>query len=294
MFLRKITGNHCGLLIGTANRTGTQMKKILQKHLKSTGTCLHTADGHEIEVFELATPIDPANLSLWASRFRQNYCLDDEIDILREGTGFTRAEFLRNLVFPDAKQKPGPSIRAGDFAEILLADYIEFALGFWVPRDKYATKASRNESAKGVDILGLKVVAEGKHSLKDELITYEVKAQFSESKYSDRLQHAIDDSSKDYLRSAMNLHALKHRLLRAKQNKEALTVQRFQNLTDKPYQYRSGAAAVLSGTCYDEGAIRMSSVGKHNNMNNLELIVIRGAQLMQLVHAIYEKAADEA
>lgn len=270
------------------------MKSFLQKHLKSTGSCLLTADGHEIKVFELAQPIEPAGLSLWAARFRQNYCLDEEIDILLDGTGFTRAQFLHNLIFPDATQKPGPSIRAGDFAEILLADYVEFTLGFWVPRDKYAMKASRNESAKGVDILGLKVTNPNSHSKEDELITYEVKAQLSATKYSGRLQHAIDDSSKDYLRSAMNLHALKHRLIRAKQIKESLTVQRFQNIADKPYRYRSGAAAVLCGPSYDESAILKSSVGKHNNADNLELIVIRGSDLMQLAHAIYARAADEA
>jgi hypothetical protein len=270
------------------------MKSFLQQHLKNSGSSLYTADGHEIQVFELAQPIAPASLSKWAARFRQNYCLDEEIDELREGTGFSRAEFLHSLIFPDSTEKPGPSIRAGDFAELLLADYVEFSLGFWVPRDKYATKASRNESAKGVDILGLKLMEPEAYSIEDELITYEVKAQLSAAKYSGRLQHAIDDSSKDYLRSAMNLHALKHRLIRAKQPKEAQIVQRFQNKADRPYRYRSGAAAVLCGRSYDESGISTSSVGNHNNVSDLELIVIRGSDLMLLAHALYAKAADEA
>lgn len=270
------------------------MKSFLKKHLKNTGSSLYTADGHEIQVFELAQPIAPSTLSQWASRFRQNYCLDEEIDELRQGTGFTRTEFLHRLIFPDGTEKPGPSIRAGDFAEILLADYVEFSLGFWVPRDKYAMKASRNESAKGVDILGLKLKKSGEYSVDDELITYEVKAQLSATKYSGRLQHAIDDSSKDYLRSAMNLHALKHRLIRSKQSNEAQIVERFQNKADRPYLYRSGAAAVLCGRSYDESEILTSNVGNHNNVDHLELIVIRGSDLMLLAHALYAKAADEA
>ncbi|MCY0911023.1 Hachiman antiphage defense system protein HamA [Massilia antarctica] len=270
------------------------MKKFLLQCLKNSGSNLYTADGHEIQVFELAQPIAAATLTQWASKFRQNYCLDQEIDELREGTGFTRSEFLHRLIFPDATEKPGPSIRAGDFAEILLADYVEFSLGFWVPRDKYAMKASRNESAKGVDIMGLKLKESGGYSAEDELITYEVKAQLSATKYSGRLQHAIDDSSKDYLRSAMNLHALKHRLIRAKQSTEAQIVQRFQNKADRPYRYRSGAAAVLCGRAYDETEILTSNVGNHNNVNDLELIVIRGSDLMSLAHALYTEAADEA
>jgi len=50
------------------------------------------------------------------------------------GTGDTPGEYLLKKKFPDHKEAPGPSIRSGDFAEILVADYIEYKLGYWCPR----------------------------------------------------------------------------------------------------------------------------------------------------------------
>ena len=105
----------------------------------------------------------------------------------------------------------------------------------------------------------------------------------------------IEDSSKDYLRRAITLNAAKRRLLQAGHRDRALIVQRFQNLADHPYVYRSGAAAVLSDASYDEAALQASTtVAGHQNATNLELIVIRGKDLMTLVHALYQQAADAA
>ena len=93
----------------------------------------------------------------------------------------------------------------------------------------------------------------------------------------------------------MTLNATKRRLLQANQHDKALVVQRFQNLSDHPYVYRSGAAAVLSNTAYDEASLQsQTSLGAHKNAGNLELLVIRGSDLMKLVHALYERAANEA
>ncbi|EPH9907994.1 TPA: hypothetical protein NIC27_002842 [Pseudomonas aeruginosa] len=256
---------------------------------------LRSADGAPIDVWELCAPPSEELLSAWASRFREHYCSEAEIDMLREGTGLSRAEYLLQLVFPDKSAAPGPGIRAGDFAEILVSDYVEFVLGYWVPRGKYAEKASRDESVKGVDILGFRVCDPQAAHSSDTLIAFEVKAQASGGKYTGRLQTAIDDSSKDYLRRAMTLNATKRRLHRGGQQAEALLVQRFQNQSDHPYIYRSGAAAMLSDDSFDEALLKSSTtVAKHQNAENLELVVIRGTELMALVHALYERAANEA
>lgn len=269
-------------------------KPAYLKYLTKDATELNTSDECSIDVWELTVPVDSPCLSDWAKKFRQQYCPDAEIDALREGTGLSRAEYLTQLVFPDKSKAPGPGIRSGDFAELLIADYVEHFLGFWVPRDKYAEKASRDESVKGVDILGFKVVDTAVESANDTLLAFEVKAQLVDGKYAGRLQTAIDDSSKDYVRSAMTLNATKRRLLKGGQRHGALVVQRFQNLADHPYVYRSGAAAVLSGKAYDETALQSSKVVEHKNAANLELIVIRGEDLMALTHALYQRAADEA
>lgn len=263
-------------------------------YLSKREETLITADGRPIGVWDLSVSVDSPHLSLWARTFRQHYCLDTEVDELREGTGLSRAEYLTELVFPDKSKAPGPGIRSGDFAELLIADYVEYLLGFWVPRGKYGEKASRDESVKGVDILGFKIADSSVPTEADTLLAFEVKAQLVDGKYAGRLQSAIDDSSKDYMRSAMTLNATKRRLLRAGEMDRGLVVQRFQNPTDHPYIYRSGAAAVLSGSAYDEVALQTSKADEHKNAANLELIVVRGQDLMNLAHTLYKRAADEA
>ena len=267
-------------------------------HLSGLSKCketLATSDGHRIDVWELRVPPTASYMSAWASNFRQHYCSDAEIDQLRDGTGLSRADYLTRLVFPDKSIAPGPSIRAGDFAELLVSDYVEHLLCYWVPRGKYAEKSSRDESVKGVDILGFRLTDPSASTPTDTLLAFEVKAQFSGGKYAGRLQTAIDDSSKDYVRLAMTLNATKRRLHQASEHDKALLVQRFQNLSDHPYIYRSGAAAVLSDTAYDESLLQSATtIAEHQNAANLELIVVRGRELMKLVHALYERAAHEA
>ena len=127
------------------------------------------------------------------------------------------------------------------------------------------------------------------------VLAFEVKAQLTDYGYKGRLQTAIDDSSKDILRRATTLNATKQRLRRSGQQEKVLLVQRFQNQADHPYIFRSGAAAVLSDAAYDETLIQSSTtIAGHENKGNLDLIVIRGNDLMNLVHGLYQRAADEA
>ena len=115
------------------------------KWLTDTTVRLTTVDGKTIEVWELCHYTDENILSSWAKHFRNNYCLDCQIDELRNGTRNSRSEYLINIKFPDVTTPPGPSIRSGDFGEILVADYLEFILGYWVPRTRYIDKSIRNE-----------------------------------------------------------------------------------------------------------------------------------------------------
>ncbi|MBD8631438.1 DUF1837 domain-containing protein [Oxalobacteraceae sp. CFBP 8755] len=263
-------------------------------HLAATGQSLNTSDGRDIPVMELTVPTDPACLSDWAKRFRQNYCLDAEIEELLFGTGLSRAEYLIRYAFPDESVKPGPSIRSGDFAELLLTDYVEFVLGYRVLRDKYGAKESRDESAKGVDIIGLRQLSPGVSDPCDELLTYEVKGQLSGGKYTERLQKAIDDSAKDYFRTGTSLNAAKKRFIKEHKTADALEISRFQNPNDNPYRIRCGAAAVLSDDSYCETSIGATKSVHHVDPKNLELLVIKGTSLMALAHSIYKLAADEA
>src|SRR5437868_4063216 len=91
-----------------------------------SGDEAETLDGRIVKLLEFKHIKEKAIISAWAKHFREQYCLDRSLDELRLGTGLTRAEYLTKYVFPDKVMKPGPSIRSGDFAEILIADYLQF------------------------------------------------------------------------------------------------------------------------------------------------------------------------
>ena len=170
--------------------------------LTNTGKRIITADGKTIEVWEFKHKNDEDILSAWATHFRNHYCLDSEIDSLRNGTGYSRAEYLKKIKFPDATTAPGPSIRAGDFAEILVADYLRYILGYWVPRTRYVDKTIRNESTKGCDTIGLKIIKDGKMSENDVLAIYESKTQFSGSRPKPNLNFVLPAHKSTFLSSS--------------------------------------------------------------------------------------------
>jgi hypothetical protein len=273
------------------------LMKDKPKHLEwlvDTGERVPTAEGRAVEVWEFRHQKDEEVLSQWAKHFRNHYCLDDQIDDLRSGTGYSRADYLRKIKLPDEKAPPGPSIRAGDFGEILVADYVEYILDFWVPRTRYIDKAVRNESTKGSDILGFHVTSDEEFSPRDALAIFEVKAQFSGTAANPRLQDAIDGSMKDQIRKSETLNAMKQRFLDLKDLAAKHRIERFQSEEDNPYQEISGAAALFSSQQYDPEVIHETSSADHPNNSNLVLLVIRGDSMMELVHELYRRVIDEA
>ena len=264
------------------------------KGLKDTGERLVTAEGKTVEVWNFHFNGNDEIISDWAKHFRNQYCLDCEIDFYRKGYDFTRAEYLERIKFPDQSTPPGPSIRAGDFGEILVADYLQFLQGYWVPRTRYSDKTIRNESTKGCDILGFKFIKEGKESKKDTLAIYEAKTQFSGKKPKPRLQEAIDGSAKDLTRRAESLNAVKQRLFQSQQPEQAIKIERFQNPEDHPYTEIWGAAALFLTSLFDRDQIKKTNLNTHQNPGSLVLLVIHGEDMMKLVHQLYRRAMDEA
>ena len=108
-----------------------------------------------------------------------------------------------------------------------------------------------------------------------------------------RLQQAIDGSIKDLAREAMSLNAIKQRLLKSNRA-DALKVERFQNEGDRPFRRISGAVAILEDSVFEGLPLHEANGSQHPNVGNLRLIVIKGTSMMDLVTALYERAANEA
>ena len=247
--------------------------------------------GQNVEVYVLEEIKNEKVLEEWATHFRQNYCVDELIDLLRDGTGCSRKEYLVNYKFPDKSEGFGPGTRSGDFAELLVSDFLEYVHGFEVPRDRYNCKFNRNSSTQGTDVIGLKILCE-EVSEEDELVVFEVKSLASKSQVKNRLQDAVDDSEKDYLRKAETLNAIKQKALERGDKARVEKVHRFQNEIDRPYKMRYGAAAVYDFDMYSEQVLSSTVVNNDGRHIVDWLIVIKRKDLMTLVHAIYERAAD--
>lgn len=248
-----------------------------------------TSEGKEIKVYELIIQDDDRILNSWAKHLREHYCADSEIEILCKGFGLERSEYLSTMKFPDARIIPGPSVRSGDFTEILVADYVQYVLDYIVPRTRYDRKVNRNSSTMGSDLIGYKCGK--KVSKNDELIVFEVKARASEVPPSmeARLQTAINDSNKDVVRLAETLNAVAQRLLDRHDFEELKRVQRFQNSSDNPYRKTYAAAAVHSNMSYSEDLLKAVTT-QHHTDPDLNLIVIRCDKLMGFIHEMYRRA----
>ena len=260
--------------------------------LVDTGKKLMSVCGKEIPIYRFNHDIlDNQIMSDWAQHFRRHYCSDNDLKYLIT-PGKTKSEYLLTEKLPDGSKPPGPSVRAGDFGEILISDYLEFYRNYRVPRTRYDRKIISNESAKGSDVLGFKW-APGVISPSDELLVFEVKVKATKST-DNILQVAVDHSVKDETRLAESLNAMKQRLFDRQDYDGVELVKRFQNEPDQPYRRLYGAAAVLTDASYSASTVSTSTTANHPNAKDLELIVIYAEELMPLIHALYERAANEA
>ena len=269
----------------------------LANHIKQIKKCkesVKSSGGKSISIFEILIPTNENLISSWAKHFREQYCADEELKALVEGTKYEedKGKYLENFVFP-SNTKPGPSLRSGDFSEVLIADYLEYFLSFWVPRNRLNHKATPDESIKGSDVIGLKFKVKGQHDPEDILAIFESKARLS-AKSNNTLQDAIDHSGKDYFRLAHTLNATKRRYLQSKEYDKAGKIERFQNLEDNPFKEIFGAASFCTSDSLDDPKLFSVDYSNHPKKDQLKLLIFHGKDLMKLVHKLYKKAIDEA
>jgi len=260
--------------------------------LKNAGQ-FSSACGRSVPIFELSHDMaDQARMSAWAQHFRRHYCSDDDLKYIKP-SHVSSYDYLVEIKFPSKTKKPGPSVRSGDFAEILVADYMQYLRGYDVPRTRWDRKIISNESAKGSDVVGFKW-DNSSPSASDQLLVYEIKALASEKGRAKVLQKAVDDSAKDDIRLAETLNAMRQRLGDKRDIQGSSTIARFQNYSDHPYEKGYGAAAVVSTSSFNLAKLALTTADAHPYKNRFEMLVIRGDSLIPLINALYERGAYEA
>ncbi|WP_409313426.1 Hachiman antiphage defense system protein HamA [Pseudomonas putida] len=260
--------------------------------LRSSGH-FSTMCGCAVPVFDLNHDVtDQLTMSEWARHFRRHYCSDADL-VFNKPSNVSNYDYLVNIKFPSKHLRPGPSIRSGDFAEILVADYLQFLCKYEVPRTRWDRKIIANESSKGSDVVGFKW--DGKNPAgNDQLLIYEIKALASENGRAQVLQSAVNDSAKDEIRIAETLNAMRQRLGDRQDLGGVMMVDRFQKYSDLPYLKKFGAAAVVSTSSFKLPNFSCTTLDKHPFKGDLEMIVIRGVSLIPLIDALYERGAHEA
>ncbi|WP_372880280.1 virulence associated protein [Psychromonas sp.] len=258
--------------------------------LIDTGQVINTTCGKKAKVYRFDHDVnDQEIMRKWAKHYRNHYCDDRQIDIMK-APGQSRSDYLFTMKFPSQTKAPGPSIRAGDFAEILVVDYLTYLQGYTVPRTRYDRKGVPNESTKGSDVLAFKTDID--NPANDELLVYEVKAKFT-AKPKPMLQEAIVHSAKDPLRIAESLNGIKQRMLDRNEFGNIGLINRFQDSANQPYKTKFGAAAVCSNSAFDIETLAEADSAHHPYSADLELIAFYGEELMTLANALYERAANE-
>lgn len=255
---------------------------------------LCSSQGDKINIYKLANELlDDDSLNTWASSLRNNYCEEHLLDSLINGTGLSKEEYLKTMVFPNPSVPQGAATMSGEFGEILIFDYINFVLNYYVTRTRYLDKINPNMPVPGSDVIGYKIQDINKPSKSDRLIVAEVKTRSSingKNLCEKTVSTAIDHSVKDRIRIGESLNAEKRRLLNRSKFIEAKVVERFQNKTDNPFMINFFAVAVLDSDVYSDQDVLTAIDSHHEIIGTTNILVIHSKELKLFLRDLYRRA----
>ena len=257
---------------------------------------IYTSSGKEIQVYKLNSEfLDDDSLNNWAIGLRNNYIEENLLEQAISGTGLTKKEYLEKMIFPNPGVPQGAATMSGEFGELLVYDYINYVLEYYVPRIRYFNKANPNTPIHGSDVIGYKMINYNKRSKNDKLLVAEVKTRSTISGNktkvcTDIVTSAITDSNKDRVRVGESLNAEKLKLLHSGRTEEANIVERFQNKTDNPYTLDFFAVAVMDNELYSDQVILDAVNSQSENIKFTNVLIIYSKKLKLFLRDLYRRA----
>mgnify|MGYP000941822590 CR=1 FL=1 len=239
-------------------------------------------EGCSVECFRLEGSIDDAALAEWARHIRRHYIRDDELHEYSEFYQIGKTRYLRENV---------PQIRAGDFAEIVISDLVQFVVGYEVPRYKQHGRSDKNSSEHGTDIVAFKMKNPPSPSKYDELLAIEVKSRSSSTDLKGAISDAAKDSPKDRSRIAMTLSYYSKRSLDAGDVLTSSELKRFMNASEHPFK-EAFAIAAIAGIGDAERHLEGLSASDLCVTKGETVFVIHKSHLMDLIHEIYDRCTS--
>lgn len=259
---------------------------------------LVSSNGNRVNIYKLANELlEEDILNKWASSLRNNYIEEKLLPDCISGTGLTQQEYLKTIIFPDFENRQGAGTMSGEFGEILMYDYINFNLKYYITRTRYLDKVNRNMPISGSDVMGYKMVNNDIPCSSDQLLVAEVKTRSTingrkEGICQKALEAAIKDSTKDRIRLAESLNAEKRRLLLRSKVSEAKIVERFQNKTDNPFTLNFFAVAVLDTDLCIEDTIIEVIEAQSENIGIKNVLIIHSKELKSFLRDLYRRACE--
>ena len=223
-------------------------------------------------------------LNEWAEHIRKHYILDKDLESSIKTLHQTKKEHLENYIIPQKNHSMGPQTISGEFAEILIYDFIEHILDYFSLRGRHWGKSTPEQSVTGSDVLGIKMNDEPSEN--DELIIVEVKAKLSSCDYS-VLENAKKDSDKDSFRHSLSLNYLRLKYESKGYNDLAKKVARFQEPTSHKYKTIYGASGITSIENLKDNRINEINGKDLNIQINNMIFFLHGKDLMNLAYDLY-------
>lgn len=250
--------------------------------------------GIPTDCFFLDWEIDETELESWALHVRRHYIRDDELLEDCSLYEMSVADYLSNFCIPMhyERDKRGSSTRAGDFAEIIISDLLQFIEGLSVPRYKQIDRINPNASDQGSDVIAYKITDPNNPVKDDLLLIIEVKAKLTDPiKLEKVIENAATHSKKDApdedFRAPFSLRAFERRSRRAGDDLTASECRRLLNLTEHPLTFKRGSAVMVS--LEDVADLESYSPESLGLSEDERLIVVHGNKLMELVHSVYDR-----
>ncbi len=246
-------------------------------------------DNFLIECYKIDYSYDDSVLDDWALHIRRHYVQDKTLVNDARVNGMSVQDYLRQYVIPQKEEKLGATVRSGDIAEIIVADLLEFIMGYSVPRYKQMNRSGKNNSEHGTDVIAYKFQKNDKTpSRNDELIAAEVKAELTDKTYKP-IENAIEHSKKDSVRLARTINYCRIRLQELGFELESEEITRFLFKPERDFQIKYIAAGMSS--CENiEHEIQLSMPAEDLCIGiDRQVYFIHGKELMKLTHDIYER-----
>lgn len=251
--------------------------------------------GRIVDIYEMSKDLDKDIIrDLFSKNIRSFYIDDNDISKLINGCELSPKDYIESFIFPSPTIRPGPGTMAGEFGEILIYNFIENYWDYKIFKTRYKSKTNPNTPVTGIDVMGYKLVSKDAN-VRDNLFLGEVKTRASTNKIQKTKTHplecAINDSTMDYIKLGISLHAEKHRLILNRRIEDAKVVQRFQNKTDTPYTINMTAAFICHKKhyCKDEIKEIIAKTDTHGLLINV--LIIYADDLMPLIKDLYRRGA---